>query len=212
MNSLPNRDFLLMAGVTGPMTLATRITRLGQEQSWDSEILSSAAVELAASVVTQIATTFLEAGADLIMIHEEMLPVFSAENCQAWASLLAPTINVIRFYEALPVLQFLHARSFLQNWDVICRQQWDCVVCLPVEAVPSRNEKEIRVANCAALGVSLSLEAFRQAGSIGEDIISLIRPAQAELRPAIITTAGDVPFASDVKHLAAVLGEIPRAW
>jgi hypothetical protein len=210
MNALPNRDFLLMAGVTGPMTLAARMTQL--EQNWSCEDLSLAVPELASSVVTQIATTFLEAGAELVMIQEEILPVFSAESCEAWASLLAPAINVIRFYEALPVLQFLPARSFLRDWEIICRQQWDCVVCMPAEALALRQSLGIPVANGAAFGIAIPLETFRQAGSIGEDFVVKLSPVNAALRPAIITTAGDVPLAADLKQLTKIFGEIPRAW
>src|SRR6267143_2939548 len=52
MNALPNRDFLLMAGVTGPLTLAARITQLEHEGTLRTEDLSDAAQELVAAVVT----------------------------------------------------------------------------------------------------------------------------------------------------------------
>src|SRR5215472_1009233 len=79
MNSLANRDFLLMAGVTGPLTLAARITGLDPKEKVHGEDVSASALELAASVVTPVATAFLEAGADLIVIQEEILPAHTAE-------------------------------------------------------------------------------------------------------------------------------------
>ena len=136
MKALPNRDFLLMAGVTGPLTLATRITQLEHKETLRSEDLSDAAQELAASVVTQMASAFLEAGAEMIIVQEEIVPALSVESCDTWANLLAPTINVVRFYEALPLLH---------------------------------------------------------------------------LRPGIVTTFGDVPITTDMKHLIKVFEGVRRA-
>src|SRR5260370_20476639 len=47
MNALPNRDFLLMAGVTGPLTLAARLTQLDSKDTLQSEGLAGDALELA---------------------------------------------------------------------------------------------------------------------------------------------------------------------
>jgi hypothetical protein len=210
MNVLPNREFLLMAGVTGPLTLAARITQLEHKEELRSEDLSAAAQELAASVVTQMSTTFLEAGADVIIIQEERLPVLSAESCEAWANLIAPAINVVLFYEALPVLQFTDARSFLENWDLIFQRQWDCVVCPPLEVmVPQRRTGTLRTSN-VTLGVALPLEAFRTNESDGERLRKVLQPMFSGLRQAILTTAGDVPATTDMKILSRVLGEVPR--
>jgi hypothetical protein len=210
MNALPNREFLLMAGVTGPLTLAARITQLEHKEELRSEDLSAAAQELAASVVTQMSTTFLEAGADVIIIQEERLPVLSAESCEVWASLLAPAINVVLFYEALPVLQFSDPGSFLKNWDLIFQRQWDCVLCSPLEVmVPQRRTGTLRT-NSVTLGIALPLEAFRTNESDGEHLRQALQPMISGLRQAILTTAGDVPATTDMKILSKVLGEVSR--
>ncbi len=207
MNVLPNRDFLLIAGVTGPMTLAARITQLDREATLRTGDMPSDAQELAASVVTQIATAFLEAGADLLLIQEDILPIFSSEHCDAWANLLAPTINVARFYEALPVLQLADARAVFEHWDTIFRQQWDCVVGVPAEAIASRQQAGHLSKESAVLGISLPLEAFRSEDlPVQHNFQSLF----SALRPAIVTTAGDVPISTDMKRLIKVLGEVPR--
>ena len=205
MNSLPQRDFLLMAGVTGPLTLAARITQMENKEKLPSEDLSDAAMELAASTVTQVASAFLEAGADLIFIQEEILPVLSDKSCDSWANLLAPTINVVRFYEALPVLQIVHAGTVRENCDAILQRQWDCVICLPLDVAAARRSTGALKTNPPALGIALPLETFRQAESGGEDLRQILQPPIEELRPAIITTAGDVPATTDMKRLAEVL-------
>jgi hypothetical protein len=212
MNALPNRDFLLMAGVTGPLTLAARLTQLEQKETLHSVDLTDAAQELAASVLTQMASKFLEAGADAIIIQEEILTTPSAESCDAWANLLAPAINVVRFYQALPVLQLATASSVLENWDVIFDREWDCVVCLPVEVMASRRRTEALRTTGAMLGISLPLEVFRPDGSGGEGFRQNLQSIISERRPAIITTAGDFPAATDMKRLIMGLGEVPRAY
>src|SRR6266436_8908220 len=45
MNALPNRDFLLMAGVTGPLTLAAQLTELERKNNFHGDYLSEAAQE-----------------------------------------------------------------------------------------------------------------------------------------------------------------------
>jgi hypothetical protein len=211
MNSLPNRNFLLMAAVSGPMTLAARIMQAVQKENLRAEDVSVDAQELAASVVTQIATTFLEAGANLILIQEEILPAFSMESCDAWANLLSPMINVTRFYEALPVLQLANERIVPEIWDMIFQKQWECVVSVPLETVASRHREGFLKNSDAMLGVALPLEAFIADESGGDDILDTLRPISSDLRPAVITTAGDIPDTTDMKRLAKVLGEVSRA-
>ena len=61
-------------------------------------------MDLAGEVTAAVARAFVEAGADVILIHEQVLPSLTAETASEWATRLATTINIIRFYEALPVL------------------------------------------------------------------------------------------------------------
>jgi Uroporphyrinogen decarboxylase (URO-D) len=211
MNALANRDFLLMAGVTGPLTLTARITQLEQKKSLRSEELSEAAQELAASVVTQMASTFLEAGADTIIIQEEIVPVLSAESCDTWANLLAPTINVVRFYEAIPLLHLPCAPSTHENWDLIFRQPWDCVKCAPADVIASRRRGGLATTDGAPFGIALPLDEFRAEGASGMSAFQDIQTWISDVRPSIVTTAGDVPVTTDMKHLIKVFTAVPRA-
>jgi uroporphyrinogen decarboxylase-like protein len=212
MNALHNREFLLMAGVSGPMTLASQIGHHEGNKELRFEELSSSVQEYAASVVTQTTSAFLEAGADLIIIQEQVPPAFTAENCEAWANLVAPTINVIRFYEGLPVLQVSPMRSVLHNWDAIVQQRWDCVVSLPQEALASREAGGSSATNEVAMGISLSPETFGLKGSDGEEILPILKPLVSRVRPAMLTTSGDVPAMTEMKRLVKILGEVPRAF
>lgn len=200
-----------MVCVTGPLTLAAGITQWERKETLRSEDLSGAAQELAASIVTQMASTFLEAGADLIMIQEEIVPALSAESCDVWANLLVPAINVVRFYEAIPVLQLANASSVRENWEMIFQRQWDCVVCLPTEVMASQRGTESLRKACVTHGISLPLKLFQADALDGENLRQNHQSILSELRPAIITTAGDVPAATDMKHLVKVLEGIPRS-
>jgi hypothetical protein len=211
MNAISNRDFLLMVGVAGPMTLAARLTHLENNEAVRNAGLPDDARQLAASVVVEMASTFLEAGADLIFIQEEILPVRSTEGIGAWANLLAPVVNIVRFYEAVPVLQLLDVLTICENWDAIFQRQWDCVVSMPLEALVLKRAAGPLSANGAIAGIALPLEAFRPDGRGGESLQQVLPPMISELRPALVTTSGDVPVATDMKHLLRVLVGVPRA-
>lgn len=211
MNAIPNRDFLLMACVTGPHTLATRATQLKRKAELRSESPAEETCELAASATTQITTTFVEAGADLILIQEEMVPRQSEDGFESWAESLAAVINIVRFYEALPVLYLNGIRSIRENWDAIFQRQWDCVVSLPLEVLSPEGGTGAKKANGASLGISLPLEAFGSCGSESHNFGQVLQSMISELRPALVTTAGDVPATTDMKVLSKVFGEVTRA-
>jgi hypothetical protein len=210
MKAVPNRDFLLMAGVTGPLTLAARILQLTNNDEPQSLTLADTAREVAATVTTQMASAFVEAGADVVILQEEMVPILTADTCEVWAELLAPAINVVRFYEALPVLQVAAVKSVHENCELISQRRWDCVVCSPMEAISSQRRNEILRPTAVTHGISLPLEVFRPGGLGTEGFRQSLNPMIMELRPAMITTAGDLPAMTDMNRLIAILGEVPR--
>lgn len=211
MNSIPNRDFLLMAGVTGPLTLAARITQMEHKEDLRSADLSDDARELAASVVTQTASTFLEAGADLILIQEEIVPSDTGGCIDAWADLLAPTINIVRFYEAVPVLQLLQVAFALENWDAIFQRQWDCVVTVPLPALVGKRKHGPVRTDGVMLGIAMPMGLFRPDEMEGDALRLNFQPMISELHPALLTTPGDIPVETDMKHLIKVLERVPRS-
>jgi hypothetical protein len=205
-------DSILMAGVTGPFTLAAHITQLEPRNAWRDQQIPESAAELAASVVTRISGALVEAGANLIMIQEEFLPALSPERCAAWASALEPAFNLIRFYEALPVLQLTNGYSFAANSGVILQCRWDCVLCPSLAGISSQASEAASKWSSAALGLALPLETFQLDDSALQVSSDSFRGIVTALRPAILTTAGDVPATTDMKRLAKVLEEIPRSF
>ncbi|HSA92395.1 MAG TPA: uroporphyrinogen decarboxylase family protein [Terriglobales bacterium] len=199
---------LLMAAVTGPFTLAARLTELEGESALRAEDIPESALALAASVMREVAAALVEAGADAIFIQEAILPGLSAAEADAWASTLAPTFNVIRFYEALPVLLLTDSRSFAESSAVILQRPWDCVVCPALDVDSCISLRGTPQPSGVTLGVALGAGTLDAAGSgkLGPSLDPLL----AEWRPILITTAGDVPVTTDMKRLIKVGEEVRR--
>jgi Uroporphyrinogen decarboxylase (URO-D) len=201
---------LLTAGVSGPFTLAALLGRLDAGEAEQLSDLPSSAIETSAAAITVISRAFVEAGANVIFIREEILPTLSPEGCTQWSSLLAPAINIIRFYEGLPVLLLTNQQAFGRNIQIILQQDWDCIVCPPlrsISAIPSENGLKRN----AKLGIALPVEAF-QPGALGsEDLCRSMRRVVDQARPVILTTAGDLPSTADVKRFGDIFGEVSGA-
>jgi hypothetical protein len=212
MKAMVRDDSILMAGVTGPFTLAARLTQMEAGGTLRTREIPESAVEFAAAVVTRISGAFVEAGAGLIMIQEDVLPLLSQERCAAWASALEPAFNVIRFYEALPVLQLTAGDGFAANSGVMLQRRWDCVLCPSLHGIPTQLTKGAPEWDSATLGLALPLETFQMEESALQVASGCLRRLVAALRPALLTTANDVPAMTDMKRLDKVLEKIPRCY
>jgi len=210
LKSLFRDEPLLMAGVTGPFTLAARLTQLDRNEALRADDLPASALDTAASAITSISSAFVEAGANIIFIQEEILPALSAESCQAWASLLAPTFNIIRFYEALPVLQLSDATSFAKNAAIIYEQPWDCVLCPALAGMLNCAPEKISASSAALLGVALPPELFQTEVAAEALLLESCKQTIAEAKPVLFTTTVDVPTTTDLKLLIKVIEETSR--
>jgi hypothetical protein len=207
LKALLRDDSLLMAGVSGPLALASRLTGLRGANPPARGDMSDSALEVATSAITNVAKAFAEAGANLIFLHEDVLPALRAGGLEDWTSMLAPIFNIIRFYEALPILQIANTDAFAENADAVLQLAQGCVVCGGPEAMrnlpPERRPR--------ALGISLPDGAFRQDQPGDPNFDPALRQLVSDLRPALVTTADDVPAATDLKRLAAV-SDVVRRW
>lgn len=210
LKSLLRDEPLLLAGVTGPFTLAAHLTDLRPTHEPPREDFPDAALELAATV-TQIATKFVEAGANAILIQEDIFPILSAERCDAWAASLAPAFNIIRFYEALPVLLITDPISFAANKGVVFARDWDCILCPALPESSSRAAEITPPPGRANIGIALPPAAFQPATSAAtENLAQSLHTIMTKLRPVLVTTAGDVPESTDIKLLVKVGESIRR--
>jgi hypothetical protein len=170
------------------------------------------ALELASLTITKISGAFAEAGASLIFIHEELLPPLSSESCHVWASLLAPVLNVIRFYETLPVLLMTDEHYLSQNIGLVFQRSWDCVLCPVLQPSTLQPFAGIPKGTTAPLGFAVPLNAFAAHTNDSTDPGDALKSVVSGFRPSLLTTAGDVPPATDMKHLLNVSELVPRSY
>jgi uroporphyrinogen-III decarboxylase len=202
LNSLLRDEPLLMAGVSGPFTLAARLTGIDPGAMRQGQEPPEPALELAAAAITKITSALVEAGANLIFVREEALPSLSSEKCQNWASLLAPLFNIVRFYEALPVLQISGESATATNVEAMLEQSWDAVLCsASAEFIARARGGDGNL----MLGCSVPLEALEASESSGARSLEL-----SNMKPALMTTDGDVPVTTDLKRLMNVFDAIAR--
>lgn len=206
LKALVRDDFLLTAGVTGPFSLASRITGLRCEDSLQADAVSDHALDVAAEMITQVSRAFAEAGANVVFIQEDGLPTLTPETCEAWASRLAPSFNVIRFYEALPVLHLTDHRSFSESREVVLERRWDCVVCPALgpgdslvaripEHSPNRDSRFVAshaggTPALSVLGISLPLDLLERDNVDNESFARFFDNALSQLSPAVVTATG----------------------
>jgi len=205
LKSLMRDERLLCAGVSGPFTLAAHLLALRPTDATPREDFSAVALELAAATSTQIATKFVEAGANVIFILENIVPVLSAEHCSAWAESLAPACNIIRFYAGLPVLLCTDSSSFAANREVIYARDWDCILCPALPASASSAAEIAPPRARANIGIALPTAPLQPASSSSaENFAQSLHTIMVDLRPVLVTTAGDVPASTDIPLLARI--------
>lgn len=209
LKSVLRDEPLLLAGVSGPFTLAAQLLQRTQSDAPRRDDRVVDAVELAAATITQVAAKLVEAGANAIFIREEILPPLTPQSAESWATSLAPAVNIIRFYQALPILQITDPRSFAENSAAISNQNWDCLLC------PTLATSENGVASpCAPpigstqMGIAVPWAAFESDESGTESFRQSLHNIINTLCPAVITTATDVPATTDVRQLSKLWEEI----
>jgi hypothetical protein len=198
--SLVRDDTLLMADVSGPFTLAASLLQLGEPELACADNVCSSALDLSAAMLTQTASTFVEAGAHVILIHEDVLPRLTNESADDWVNRLSPVINIARFYGALPLLLLTNNAAAAQNLELLANRELEAVLC-PALQTPSRAGWPS--AGTAKLGVALPPNCLQPDPALMKRLESL--------HPAVVTTAGDVPPSADIKQLVAMCEEV-RRW
>lgn len=193
-------DVLLMSGVSGPFSLAAKLLQLGEHEISSADDVPASACDLAASMLTQVASALVEAGAHVILIHEDVLPRLSHESADDWANRLSPVINIIRFYGALPLLLLTNPAAVCQNLELLANRDWEAVLCLALEASSLTGWPS---ADITKLGVALAPNCLQPDPALMKRI--------ENLHPAVVTTAGDFPPSAEIKLLARMCEEV-RRW
>ena len=204
LKSLVQEDALLMAGVSGPVTLAKRLTQVAPNEIFpDDESLDIwPALDLAGDGIMRIASALVEAGANVIFIREDFLPVISPALWGKLQSLLGPVFNVIRFYEALPILQLPGGPQIDANARTILDEPCEAVLCSPSVEFAA---KAARHDGPLSLGLSLPAELLES-----DDASREAFQLPERVKPVLLTTDGDVPVTTDLKGLLAAFDAVRR--
>jgi hypothetical protein len=204
LKPLVRDDFLLVAGVTGPLTLAAQLAQIDTSGSAQKQSPPDSALSLAADVTPVVARALVEAGANVILIREELLPA-SSVGLADWASRLASTINIVRFYEALPVLLLGPQHFAAAELHAIFTEPLDAVVSAPIESAITSSATERRN---ALRGISLPAGAFDADVLNAPQLTAALRKIISEQRLALVTTTSDLPSTADLKVLNAIAEEV----
>ncbi|MGA8152081.1 MAG: uroporphyrinogen decarboxylase family protein [Terriglobales bacterium] len=190
----------LMVRVNGPFSLAAQF--LGHAfvpQGTQPRDL----VEFAAEVTTSVSKALLEAGADVILLTEILPPGMSAETCDWYASLLSPVANVVRFYEALPVL-FLAGVVSEANLSRFLERHRDCIPCWTPPAA-ELGKGRLSCLREGFAGIALPAEAFRVAQACSPEVLA---NCASDRRIVFVTSPEDLAETTQPKDLARVLSAI----
>lgn len=96
-----------------------------------------------------------------------------------------------------PVLELGGALHVLENSDAIFQQPWDCVLCLDASILgKGSGEGSFASRSVPFCGFASGNVSLCRTG--GEELSATFHQAVSQLRPTIITTAGEVPLATEI--------------
>jgi hypothetical protein len=211
LKTLYRNEVLLIARLTGPFTLAAQLLQYGRDSKLCLENFPDEALEVASSTLTQVSSRFGEAGANVIFLHEEFWPQLSPQAGETWSSLIAPALNMIRFYEALPVVLVGETTNASKYYvEAALPGVGHCVFCVAPQTWKGLVSSNPSNVNPAALGIAIPLRALSRNEVSRQCATAFYNNGRPEFQPAIITTAGDVPVTTDTKAVVAMMEEASR--
>lgn len=181
----------LAVSVSGPRALAAQLTGEAPGESVFEE-----ATEFAAEVALALCKSFLDAGASVIFLREDAGAI---RDPQCWADLLNPIVNVIRFYEALPVL--LPASASAGDVPIAASAACEGLICpRTIDLSAAALSPQIAALHSAYLPIQelLSSEASEAA------LITFLQTLPPDLGYGLLTTQNDIAAETDIKRLASL--------
>jgi hypothetical protein len=210
LKTILREDCLLMTVVSGPLTLAALLSQIAPGDGIRYEDLPASSITLASSVIFGIAKAFVDAGSNVVFIREDFLPPLSDDNASGWLSHLEATVNIVKFYQALPVLLLTDERSVAGNAAVIAAQPWECVVCPAIYDFSHPIDPEaLKLPNPATIGLAMSQKCALIDKFDDTELDGFTRLVSA-LRPVLVTTGGDVSASANMDRLRKIGENIAR--
>jgi Uroporphyrinogen decarboxylase (URO-D) len=185
----------LMARVSGPCQL------------WDllngdlpREEISNDGVGYCSDITSAVTKSFLDAGANVIFLCENRASIRDGER---WIDLLMPIVNVIRFYEALPVVIFSGAHAE-ESPAALGTNSDGPIIPYDVDRLPATETCPF-----AQLAAFLPNTSFSPNNPHDQAFARLLSIAQASAL-AIVTSRGEIPADVDLKQLADLSSALRR--
>jgi hypothetical protein len=192
----------LMVSVAGPLTLAAQLVEAKGAMNAPSSAAPQDLVEFAAEVTASVSKILVESGADVVFLRE-VLPEISSEMEGWWASLIEPTINLVRFYEALPVLVLNVSGISERGRAAVFSRNWECLLCPALAEVG----RWASLPKSTGVGVALRPEVFG-ADQPSTGLIASIREMIPDQRLTLLTSIGDVSEGVDLKGFTGTLAAL----
>jgi hypothetical protein len=149
-------------------------------------------LQYSAEAIASVAKAFLSSGADVTLLCEDVdIPTASRE---LWARLLEPVINLIRFYDSLPVVLLRDPGSM----EPILQGTLKRDACLARRL----GEPEPGLSVGDLYGVALPCSTFTEESS------PLRR--QGGPAPVFLTSEEDIPRQAELRHVAARLEDLRK--
>lgn len=193
LKSLVRDECLLTVGISGPFALASQLMAAGLEGFGGAEP-SAAVLDVATGACASVAGALVEAGASVILIREEFSR--SVSDLPDLIERLATTINIVRFYDAIPVLLL---RCDSQALAHPAQESLDCVVC-PVFSTPLSGAFKLNPTP-ANLGLAIPVEVISGQAPGLETFADELHRLGSDFHPALITTSGDISETAALKNL-----------
>jgi hypothetical protein len=209
LKSLVRDGTLLMVGVTGPFALSALLAGTNGTQAAGLSSLHANAVEISGAVVAAIVRAYLEAGADVILVHERAYPsAVPGEVVEEGLVQLATTANIVRFYEALPVLLFTGATG--ETAREAARRGWEAMWCTEFPVCGSADSATEAGGSTGPWGVAIPAEALAADDAPFAEFEERWQRMIQEARPAVVTTACDVSETAHMQRLARLAAPLVR--
>lgn len=192
----------LMVGVAGPYTLASQLIR-GSGQSDVGE--NPELLEFAADVTAAVAKSLLESAADIIFFLEQQLPDLSTDFYEHWASLFSPILNVVQFYEALPVLVLSKSAITSEKLPPVVSNLWGGIWSPLLGTAQTQHWDSWRAhGGHPSLAMNLDLSG-EPPGPDVQQSATTIGEFAASQSPLLLSSFEDMSPTLDLKHLAITL-------
>ena len=185
----------LAVSVTGPCALAVQLAGAASARGPAfNEAGFSEATEFAADVAVALCKGFLDAGANVIFLREDVAAI---PDIKRWGDLLNPVVNVIRFYEALPVL--LPANPSATAASSAVNGACEGLICPGTIDLPA---PALSPQIAASYSAYLPIQELLLSEASDAALIDFLQTPAPDLGLGLLTTQDDISAGADLRRLA----------